>query len=108
LITVVPGGPPARTPMAVARPTLSGNGSDGDDIGGTIEEILRRDFEMSGLFEVTSADTYTAMVDVKADGVTVSTIDFGGWYNVGAAVLVKGLYKVNGDQVEIDLRLFNV
>lgn len=107
LITVIPGGPPVRTLMAVVDPTRVGGDPDLDDLGARIGDVLRRDFDISGIFEVVPTSTY-GVVDLKRDGLTAATVDFTGWTLTGAALLVKGTYRISGSQVEIDLRLFEV
>ncbi|MDX9721728.1 MAG: hypothetical protein RBU37_13340 [Myxococcota bacterium] len=108
LITVVPGGPPVRMSMAVPDASNLGEGSDKAGIGDEIVSILRRDFSMSGLFEVLPSETYGGLVDLKRDGMSVSSIDFDGWFNIGASLLVKVGYRLDGSMVELDLRLFDV
>lgn len=99
----------ARTAMHIVEPTNIGDGDDSTGVASEVAEILRRDFEMSGLFDVTAASTYRALVDLKRDGFTTSTIDFEAWDTVAdSSVLVKGTYRVDGAQVELDLKLFDV
>lgn len=98
-----------RTAMHIVEPLNIGDGDDTAGIASEVSEILRRDFEMSGLFDVTAASTYRALVDLKRDGFTPSTIDFEAWDTVAdSSVLVKGTFRVDGSQVELDLKLFDV
>lgn len=107
-LVVEPGGPPVRSPIAVVSPNNIGASADTSGVEEVLFETVRRDLEISGLFEVVSPSTYGALVDLKSDGHTATTINFDGWYLVGATLLVKGTYAVSGEQVEIDLRLFDV
>ncbi len=108
LITVVPGGPPMRIPIAVPDAVSLAEADDPNEMGREIAAIIRRNFEISGLFEVPPIDTYGGLVDLQRDGMTTSSVNFDGWYMVGAAAVVKGTYRSDGTTVEIDLKLFDV
>ncbi|MBQ9242311.1 MAG: PD40 domain-containing protein [Proteobacteria bacterium] len=107
LITVTPGGPPVRIPIAVPDSMKIGDNIDEAGLGRTLAEVIRNDLTMSGLFEVLPVETY-ALVDASKEGVTQSTIQFDSWYNVGASVLVKAHYKVTHDKADFEFAVFNI
>ena len=109
LITVVPGGPPVRIPIAVPNAIRLGDNVDSENLAQTLAEVIRNDLTMSGLFEVMPVETY-ALVDESKEGVTPSTIQFSSWYNVGASILVKSHYKIGGrgDTGAFTFALYNV
>ncbi len=41
-------------------------------------------------------------------GITLGTFDFKDWATIGAEGLVKGGFSVQGDEVAVELRLFDV
>ncbi len=109
LITIAPGGPPVRIPIAVPNATRLGNNVDATNLAQTLVDVIRNDLSMSGLFEVMPVETY-ALVDTTKEGVTLSTIQFDGWYNVGASILVKAHYTVDdgGRSAKFTFHLYNV
>jgi len=109
LITVVPGGPPVRIPIAVPNAIRLGDNIDSEELAKTLADVIRNDLTMSGLFEVMPVETY-ALVDSRKEGVTPSTIQFSSWYNVGAEILVKTSYKIGGrgDMGTFTFSLYNV
>lgn len=109
LITVVPGGPPVRIPVAVPNAIHIGDNVDSTNLSQTLAEVIRNDLEMSGLFEVMPVETY-ALVDTAKEGITPSTIQFGSWYNVGASILIKTHYTMEGrgSTAKFQFDLYNV
>lgn len=107
LITVTPGGPPARIPIAVPDSMKIGDNVDEHGYGRTLAEVIRNDLTMSGLFEVMPVETY-GLVDAAKEGISPSTIQFDSWYNVGASVLVKAHYTVEGNGAEFGFAVFNI
>lgn len=107
LITVTPGGPPERIPVAVPDPIKLGDNIATHSLAQTFIEVVRNDLEMSGIFQVLPIETY-ALVDPAKEGVTPSTIQFNGWYTVGASVLVKTHYTVTNDAANCTVGTFNV
>lgn len=90
-----------RVPMAVAD-AVSKGGVDAQ-IGKEIATILRRDFEISGVFDVIDP---TAVLPGLEGEALVST-DFAKWFSSGAEGLVKAEYSLNGSSLEIDFRLYD-
>lgn len=107
LITVVPGGPPTRIPIAVPDPIKMGDNLDAENLGKLFADVVRNDLAMSGLFEVMPVETY-ALVNMQKEGMTTSTIQFDSWYSVGASVLVKGSYSFHQPNAVFSFNLFNV
>lgn len=107
LITVTPGGPPVRIPIAIPDSIKIGDNADENGLGRTLCDVIRNDLTMSGLFEVMPTETY-ALVNPAKEGLTTSTIQFDSWYNIGASVLVKTHYTVNPEHGEFAFDVFNV
>ena len=106
LITVTPGGPPVRIPIAV--PDAQALGADSArEIAQTLISVIRNDLAMSGLFEIMPPETY-ALVATSKEGIAPSTIHFDGWYNVGASVLVKTHYSREPGGDVFGFSVFNV
>ena len=99
------GGTRFVTPIAVPD-TYDLGSSDPDDLQTWIAETVRRALAISGYFDIYGPDTY--FFDPANEGMALSTINFQNWYNVGAQGLVKTAFTVAGNEVSLDLRLFDV
>jgi TolB protein len=69
-------------------------------------DVLSRDLELSGLFRVVPRTAYIEAPDTS--GVTEETINFDNWSVIGALGLVKGTLAESGEDVTIEVRLFDV
>ncbi len=93
-----------RYPIAVSPlKYLSGARAEGPE---EFAETLARDLELSGLFRVIPRDLYLEMPETS--GVTVTTINFDNWSVIGALALVKGTLQRHGEEVSVEVRLFDV
>lgn len=91
-------------PLAVPD-TLEPEGST-KGAAAKVQDILRRDFELSGFFKVLPKDSF--FFDTSKEGMQPSEINFSNWFNVGAGGLIKSAAKLKGDDVVLDLRLYIV
>ena len=71
-----------------------------------VEEILRRNLELSGYFRLLPEDSF--FFDTDAEGMLVADIDFSNWFNVGAQGLIKSSVARDGEEFTLDLRLYGV
>jgi TolB protein len=92
-------------PIAVV-PLKNQGGDDGGALGATFARVLSKDLDLSGYFKL--VDPRTFIEDPQRSGITAADIDFVGWASLGAQELVKGGISVAGDQVTIEVRLFDV
>ena len=91
-------------PMAVPD-TLEPSGST-KGAAGKVQDILRRDLDLSGFFKVLPNDSF--FFDPSKEGMRATEINFQNWFNVGAQGLIKSAVEVKGDRVVLDLRLYVV
>ena len=75
-------------------------------VAAKVQDILRRDFELSGFFKVLPTDSF--FFDTEKEGMQTVDINFQNWLNAGAQGLIKSAAKVKGDKVVLDLRLYIV
>jgi TolB protein len=96
-------GPDKRSyPVAISPlKNLSGGGADA---GARFAEIVARDLTIAGYFKVLDRAAYIE----KPDTYTADTINFDNWSVIGALALVKGAYTVEGDNLTVEARLFDV
>lgn len=91
-------------PLAVPD-TLEPDGST-KGVATSVQELLRRNLELSGFFKLLPADSF--FFDPSKEGMTATQINFQNWFNVGAQGLIKSSAKIRGEEVVLDLRLFVV
>lgn len=95
-----------RFPMAVSPLKNLGPGEDGGRLSERIAEVIARDLELSGWFRVLDRSAY--IEHPQKTGITRGTFDFGDWSVIGAQALVKGGFQLQGDDLTVELRLFDV
>ena len=93
-------------PMAVADFKNFSKSPDKDNFAKTGQQVMLADFEISGYFQALNPKSY--LEDVKASGITEATTDFTKWSAVGASGLVKAGFWIDGDNLKIEMKLFNV
>lgn len=71
-----------------------------------VQDILRRDLDLSGFFKVLPHDSF--FFDPSKEGMRATEINFQNWFNVGAQGLIKSAAEVKGDKIVLDLRLYVV
>jgi len=100
-------GPGTRSyPIAVSPPkNLSAPGMAAD-LGTRFADIVARDLVLSGYFKVLDRAAYIEKPD--SSGYTADSITFDNWSVIGALALVKGAYTLDGDNLAMEVRLFDV
>ena len=73
-------------------------------IGETFASTIARDLELSGLFRVLAQKAYIE----GPDGYTLEHINFQNWSILDALALVKGGFWLDGGQLTVEARLFDV
>src|SRR5262245_4461324 len=98
-------GPGARNyPVAIA-PLKNEGGSTGKDLGTRFADIIGRDLTLAGYFKVLDRNAY---IEKSDSGYTADSINFDNWSVIGALALVAGGYRLEGDTLTIEVRLFDV
>ena len=96
-----------RFPIAVSPlRNLGGNSAESARLSTGIADAMVHDLELSGWFKVLDRSAY--MENAQTSGITLGTFDFKDWATIGAEGLVKGGFSVQGDEVAVELRLFDV
>ncbi len=95
-----------RTLIPLAVPDTLLGSDDVEEAAEEIEEILRRNLDLSGYFRVLPTDSF--FFDTDAEGMSATGIDFMNWLNVGAQGLIKSSVSRRGDEYHLDLRLYAV
>jgi len=99
-------GPTTRSyPVAIA-PLKNLSGPSAADVATRFADIVGRDLILSGYFKILDRSAY--IEKSEASGYTVDSINFDNWSVIGALALVKGAYTLEGDNLTIEARLFDV
>src|SRR3990172_8578629 len=95
-----------RYPIAVSLLRNLGPGEDGGGLSEGIADLIARDLALSGWFRVLDRSAY--IEHPQKSGITLGSFDFRDWSVIGAEGLVKGGYNLQGDELTVELRLFDV
>lgn len=96
-----------RFPIAVSPlKNLGAGGADAARLSTGIADAMVHDLELSGWFKVLDRSAY--IEDGQKTGITLGAFDFKDWSTIGAEGLVKGGFSVQGEDVTVELRLFDV
>lgn len=95
-----------RVLVPLAVPDTQGGVGDASKVAAQVQEILRRNLDLAGYFKVLPTDSF--FFDPSAEGMSAADINFQNWFNVGAQGLIKSSVRMQGEQVQLDLRLYAV
>ncbi|MBM4296723.1 MAG: Tol-Pal system beta propeller repeat protein TolB [Deltaproteobacteria bacterium] len=96
-----------RFPIAVSPlKILSSVSSDVARLSTGIADAMVHDLELSGWFKVIDRSAY--IEDAQKSSITLGQFDFKDWSTIGAEGLVKGGFSVQGEEITVELRLFDV
>lgn len=95
-----------RLPLAIAEFKNLGLGYDAKGLAKKMPEVLSRDLEMSGLFQI--LDPVLFLEDPRRAGITKEEIDFRDWSAIGAEALVKAGLYIRDEELKVEFRLFDV
>jgi len=95
-----------KFPIAVSPLKNLGTAPDAAKLSEGIADTIVHDLDLSGWFNVLDRSAY--LENAQQTGITLGTFDFKDWSTIGAEGLVKGGFSVQGDDVTVELRLFDV
>lgn len=94
-----------QIPLALTR-FLPLDGIEQPDLAAEVDITLRADFDLSGVFAL--IDNAAFLSDAGRIGLTSSAVDFSQWRLLGAEGVIKGAYQLNGEELTLEARLFDV
>jgi TolB protein len=103
-LTIGPGG--ERYPIAISSFKNLGILPDRNRVSEKLADVIAKDLDLTGWFKVLDRSAY--IEHPQTGGSTQETIDFRSWSVIGAEALVKGAVSVEGDQISVEARLFDV
>ncbi|MFO7766211.1 MAG: Tol-Pal system beta propeller repeat protein TolB [Pelovirga sp.] len=83
-------------PVTTAQPAITAE----------FDRVLEYDLELSGVFRL--LDPVAFLSDARQLGLQRSDVNFAQWRLLGAELLIKGGYELDGDQLIVDMRLYDV
>ncbi|HWH78683.1 MAG TPA: hypothetical protein VNT76_14985, partial [Candidatus Binatus sp.] len=96
-----------KFPIAVSPlKNLGASAADSPRVSTGVADAIVHDLELSGWFKVIDRSAY--IENAQSSGITLGTFDFKDWSTLGAEGLVKGGFSVQGDDITVELRLFDV
>ena len=95
-----------KFPIAVSPLKNLTSSGDAARLSEGIADTMVHDLDLSGWFNVLDRSAY--IENPQNSGVTLGSFDFKNWSTIGADGLVKGGFSVQGDDVTVELRLFDV
>ncbi|MBI1910017.1 MAG: Tol-Pal system beta propeller repeat protein TolB [Deltaproteobacteria bacterium] len=96
---------PLEKKFPIAVPDLINTGSrDPEEWAETLPEIIRKDLQIAGLFEVMNPDSFPRQ-DEK--NFTAETVRFAAWNLIGTQALIKGAFSYKKDVISVEMRLFD-
>jgi TolB protein len=95
-----------KYPIAISPLKNTGTAGDPQRISTGIADSIVYDLDLSGWFRVLDRAAY--IEDPQKSGDTLGTFDFKDWSTIGSVGLVKGRFAVQGDELTVELRLFDV
>jgi TolB protein len=99
---------PLQKKIPIAIPSFRYEGGDGanQSMGKDLADILNNALSFSGLFQ--GLDPAVFLEDPEKMGVKKEEIKFSEWRFLGADLLVRGSYQIQGEKLGLVIRLFDV
>ncbi len=95
-----------KFPIAVSPLKNLNSSNDVARLSEGLADTMIHDLDFSGWFKVLDRSAY--IENPQNSGITLGSFDFKNWSTIGAEGLVKGGFSVQGDEVTVELRLFDV
>jgi TolB protein len=92
-------------PLALPR-FLPFEGMARPELAEEINQVLEADLDLSGLFTLVDPESFLS--DAQHLGLSSIDVDFGQWRLLRADALIKGGYSIQGDQLILEARLYDV
>jgi TolB protein len=96
---------PGGAGLPIALSPLKNLGNEGSQrLGEEFADVIARDLDLSGVFRVLDRSVYIE----GPEKIGLEEINFQNWLSIGALVLSKGGFWLDGDNLTVEVRLFDV
>lgn len=92
-----------KLPALAIAPPVSLGGAQNSEVAGIIGDVLRFDLTLAGTYTIISGSSSTG-----SGGIRPGEFEFSPWKTMGAVYLVKSGYTVSGDNITLEMRLYDV
>jgi TolB protein len=99
-------GPGSKLSAIAVSPLRSLGGDDDHTLSSEFVNILSRDLQLSGYFRI--IDPHAYIEDPQTSGFQLGQFNFADWSSLNAEFLIKGALSVSGDDVSLEVYLFDV
>ena len=93
---------PTVKKIPIVVPGLINQGTSDSALGNTAATLLMRDLDFTGYFQMIDPRGFLGRPEASG------SIDFNAWTLTGADLLVKGVYRQEGSQIKMELRLYDL
>jgi TolB protein len=94
-----------KIPLAVPLFKNAGGSSEEKRPSQEAADFLSDSLDFTGYFKLLDRGAF--LFNPETNGVTLTDLNFQNWTVIGAELLVTGYYKLNGDNITMELRLFD-
>ncbi len=96
---------PSFQKIPIAIPYFKGEGPAAVGMAQKASDITAETLDFTGYFEILDRGAF--LVDPQKSDVTLATINFQNWTAIGAELLITGKLTMQGELLELELRLFD-
>ncbi|PIE34360.1 Tol-Pal system beta propeller repeat protein TolB [candidate division KSB3 bacterium] len=95
-----------RHQIKIAVPAFVPQSETSEVVNAELSPVLRNDLRISGFFD-TLEEEYGQVAGLHNADVKAGSVQFSQWDELGARLLVKGLYELNGTTLVIECRVYD-
>ena len=92
--------------VKIAVPSFVAQGAKSDQVEADLAVVLQNDLGISGFFDTLDAEQ-TQIEGLHTNDLTSGEVQFQQWTDLGARLLVKGVYDLQGDMLTVECRVYD-
>lgn len=92
--------------IKIAVPPFVAQGTTSEEVEAELAPVLQNDLSLSGFFD-TLDDERAYIEGLHTKDLTSGEVQFEQWADVGARLLVKGVYELQGDMLKVECRVYD-
>ena len=95
-----------RQRITIAVPPFIAQTESSDPVSRELSPVLQNDLHISGFFDTLDAESARIEALHTAD-LNAGGVQFKQWAELGARLLVKGIYEIHGDSLKVECRVYD-